>query len=259
MPRTATVNYHVHSRARQAFHIDAGGVVGKIVSPELVPCSVPVRDVRADEAQVSFIKDSVAFSHAPTRVSSFANGTDWRGAYDRELTELLIREVGAQEVLIFDHTVRIDDPDSDRKPARNVHSDYSQEGAEQRLVDIIGGDEATEWAKGHYAFINVWRPVEHPINSAPLGFVRPSSVRDQDWILIDLIYPDRRGHIMGLVANTDHEWLYRSKMTPDEVAYFNIYDNRGRPSIGHSALDMVEDETVTTIRQSVESRTLVRY
>jgi len=167
--------------------------------------------------------------------------------------------LGAKEVVVFDHTVRVDDPNSDRKPARNVHSDYSTEGAETRLVDILGHDRAKAWAEGHYAFINVWRPVGAPINSAPMGFVRPSTVRAEDWILIDLIYPDRRGHIMGLAANDAHEWVYRSRMTPDEVAMFNIYDNRGLASVGHSAIDLVEDASITRVRQSIESRTLVRY
>ena len=76
---------------------------------------------------------------------------------------------------------------------------------------------------------------------------------------LDLIYPDRTGQIMGLAGNPAHEWLYQSRMTPDEIALFNIYDNRGLPSIAHSALDLVEDPKVTTIRQSIESRTLVRY
>ena len=48
-------------------------------------------------------------------------------------------------------------------------------------------------------------------------------------------------------------------MMPDEVAIFNIYDNRGRPSVAHSALDMIEDPNVTTPRKSIESRTLIRY
>ncbi len=258
MSRVATVNYHVHSPERQAFHIDAGGVVGKLIAPELVARDVPVRDVRSGEAVTSFTNDSVAFLHRPTSVTSFTNGGAWRDIYDQELKALLIQALDAQEVVIFDHTVRVDDPSSDRKPARNVHSDYSQEGAESRLIDILGPDDAAIWADGHYSFINVWRPIDSPINSAPLGFVRPSSVEDTDWILIDLIYPDRVGHIMGLAANERHEWLYQAKMTPDEVAFFNIYDNRGLPSIGHSALDMVEDNTVHSIRKSIESRTLVR-
>ena len=258
MTRTGTVNYHVHKPERQAFHIDAGGVVGNLISPELAATEVPVRDVRKGEARVSFQADSVAFRHFPTNVTSFA-GEAWEATYDRELTELLTRELGAKEVVLFDHTVRIDDPNSDRRPARNVHSDYSQEGAEKRLVDLIGPDRAVEWSEGHYAFINVWRPIDNPINSAPLGFIRPASIPEEDWILIDLIYPDRLGHIMGIAANDDHEWVYQSKMTPDEVAFFNIYDNCGLASIGHSAIDLVEDETITRIRKSIESRTLVRY
>ncbi|WP_420861653.1 CmcJ/NvfI family oxidoreductase [Algirhabdus cladophorae] len=135
----------------------------------------------------------------------------------------------------------------------------SVDGAKQRLIDILGPEQATEWSNGHYAFINVWRPVGDVINSAPLGFILPSSVAEDDWILLDLIYPDRKGQILGLAANPDHEWVYMSKMTPHDVAYFNIFDNRGRASIGHSALDMVEDPNISTIRKSIESRTLVRY
>lgn len=259
MHRHGHVNYHVHKPQRQAFHIDANGTVGNLISPELAKTQIALNDVRSDAVSASFLHDSVAFAQAPTRVHSFAEGADWQTTYDAELTRFLNHEIGAKEVIVFDHTVRTDDPHSGRKPARNVHSDYSPDGAKQRLRDILGPDKAADWAKGHYAFINVWRPVGNPINSAPLGFLRPSSVPKDDWLLLDLIYPDRKGQIMGIVGNPAHEWIYQSKMTPDEVAYFNIYDNQGLPSIAHSAVDLVEDDTIKTIRQSIESRTLVRY
>lgn len=259
MPQTAVVNYHVHADHRQAFHIDAGGVTGQIISPELVATDVEVLDARIAVAGTVFEEDSLGFAVFPTSVHAFDDSQDWKGAYDAELVQLLSGELDAKDVIVFDHTIRIDDPKSERKPARNVHSDYSLQGAKQRLVDILGADKAAEWSAGHYAFINVWRPVGDPINSAPLGFICPSSVSAEDWILLDLIYPDRKGQIMGLAANPKHQWIYMSKMTPDEVAYFNIFDNAGRPSIGHSALDMVEDPNVHTIRKSIESRTLVRY
>ena len=258
MTNTATVNYHVHKPFRQAFKLDAGGIEGNLISPELAETTVPLLDVRAGDVAPHFNDVSVGFATAPSAVTSFADTGDWQATYDAELTDLLQAEVAAKEVVIFDHTVRVDDPNATRKPARNVHSDYSQQGAEQRLIDILGPEKAAEWAEGHFAFINVWRPVANPINSAPLGFVLPDSVSEDDWLLLDLIYPDRKGQIMGLVANPNHRWVYQSKMTPDEVAYFNIYDNRGRASIAHSALDRVEDPSVTTIRQSIESRTLVR-
>lgn len=258
MAQIATVNYHVHKPDRQAFMIDAGGIVGNLIAPELAPTQVAVRDTRQLEAGVSFHKNSVGFTTFPTLVPSFA-GNDWQDAYDAELTKLLRTEINAQEVIVFDHTLRVDDPDADRAPARNVHSDYSVEGAEKRLIDILGADKAAEWSKGHFAFVNVWRPIGAPINSAPLGFIHPASVADQDWILLDLIYPTRKGQIMGIAANPHHDWLYMSKMTPNEVAFFNIFDNRGLSSIAHSALDMIEDPNIHTVRHSIESRTLVRY
>lgn len=258
MIQFGTVNYHVYKSERQAFEIDAGGVVGRLLSPELRETEISVRDLRAGEAQAMFDTDSVSIKSSPSAVSDFAQ-EGWQEIYDAELIALLKNEVSAKEVVIFDHTIRKDDPNSDRKPARNVHSDYSPEGAQKRLIDILGAERGAEWAEGNYAFINVWRPVEASINSAPLGFVRPSSVKEEDWILIDLIYPDRRGHIMGLAASADHEWLYQSKMTPEEVAIFNIYDSGGLPSIGHSAIDLVEDPSINRMRKSIESRTLVRY
>ena len=259
MTQTATVNYHVHKPQLQAFELDAGGIVGNLISPELAPTPVNVLDERTQPIKAQFETDSVGFTSFPTSVDDFADDGTWKPNYGAELTALLGDEVGAKEVIVFDHTVRVDDPDAARKPARNVHSDYSPDGAEQRLIDILGADKAAQWRAGRYAFINVWRPVEAVINSAPLGFITPSSVADEDWILLDLIYPNRKGQILGLAANPDHRWIYMSKMTPDEVAYFNIYDNQGRPSIGHSALDMVEDPSLNTVRKSIESRTLVRY
>ena len=258
MTRMAKVNYHVHASERQAYQIDPGGVEGKIISPEHAVTDVALTDARCG-AGVTFAHDSVQFLDAPSAVQAFDTGETLKDTYDHELTELLSREIGAKEVIVFDHTVRIDDPDAKRKPARNVHSDYSPDGAHQRLIDVLGAERAAHWSAGHYGFINIWRPIRHPINSAPLGFVRPSSVAAEDWLLLDLIYPDRRGHIMGLAANPNHEWIYQSRMTPDEVAFFNIYDNQGKASVAHSALDMIEDSTITTQRESIESRTLVRY
>lgn len=258
MQSTGIVNYHVHKAERQAFELDASGIAGNLISPELAPTRVSLTDMRKAERSTEFKRDAVEFARAPSRVEDFS-GSGWQEVYDAELKRLLSDKLDVQEIVVFDHTVRVDDPEATRKPARNVHSDNSEYGARQRLIDLLGHHRAQEWSNGHYAFINTWRPVDHPINSAPLGFVRPSSVDPDDWILLDLIYPDRIGQIMGLVGNRNHEWVYLSKMTPNEIAIFNIYDNQGLPSIAHSALDMIEDPEITTMRKSIESRTLVCY
>lgn len=258
MAQHATVNYHVHKPERQAFELDAGGIAGNLISPELAPTQIHVSDAR-NGASPRFAQDAVEFAALPTAVTGFGEDRAWEDTYNAELTAFLKGRLQAKEVILFDHTVRVDDPSATRKPARNVHSDYSIDGAQQRLIDLIGADAAQDWEQGHYAFINIWRPIAHPINSAPLGFVRPSSVAAEDWLLLDLVYPDRMGQIMGLVGNARHEWVYQSRMTPDEIVFFNIYDNQGLPSVAHSALDMIEDPNIKTIRKSIESRTLVRY
>ncbi len=258
MTTTATVNYHIHKPERQAFELDAGGIVGNLVSPELVATTVRVQDMRSSRMNPSFEQLSVEFAEFQTEVDVLRDELAWQSAYDADIQRFLKSRLDIDEVIVFDHTMRIDDEKSERKPARNVHSDYSIEGAQQRLIDLLGEAQATEWAAGHYAFINVWRPVEKVVSS-PLGFILPDSVDDQDWILLDLIYPDRQGQILGVAANPAHQWIYQSNMTPNEVAFFNIFDNRGTPCIAHSALDMPDDAKKNAVRKSIESRTLVRY
>jgi len=259
MQNTATVNYHIASSEPQAFYIDADGETGKLLSPELVPTQVRVQDLGDGEVSVDFVRDSVSFVRNTSSVRDFGGSDDWQKTYDEELKQLLRQQLGAEEVVIFDHTVRTDDPESERQPARNVHSDYSPSGAHQRLKDILGHQRASEWETGHFGFVNIWRPIRCTIQSTPLGFVLPRSLGPKDWVPIELIYPNRTGQIMGLIPNESHEWVYLSKMTPEDVAIFNIYDNRGLASIAHSALDMAGGGNARAPRMSIESRTLVKY
>jgi hypothetical protein len=260
MSANATVNYHIRSSEPQAFRFDVDGIVGNLISPELVETDIHVRDLRGDTNTVSFDTDGIQFRTNKTQVEDFTSDQAlWRDLYDDELEALLKDKMSAKDVIVFDHTVRIDDQNAERKPARNVHNDYSQKGAEQRLIDLVGEEKASEYRGGHYAFVNIWRPVKHTIKTSPLGFVRPSSMTAEDWMTIELIYPDRLGQILGVAANDEHDWFYLSEMTPDEVAVFNIYDNQGRPHLAHCALDMQELADITAPRMSIESRTLVRY
>jgi len=260
MSMQAIVNYHIKSDEKQVFEFDVDGIIGNLVSPELVPTEVGVRDLRDGELKLSFLNDGITFENHVSQISKFDAPSKWVENYDKELTSLLKTKLGAKEVIVFDHTVRIDNPNADRKPARNVHNDYSIQGASQRLIDLVGQEKAAEFNNGHFGFVNVWRPIEQVITTSPLGFIRPSSIKPEDWVTIELIYPNRVGQILGVAENRDHEWFYMSKMSPSEVAIFNIYDNKAIPCLGHSALDMIENEGAKhTIRKSIESRTLVRY
>jgi hypothetical protein len=255
----ANVNYHVKKSISQAFEFDVNGIVGNLVAPELEPSAVQVTDLRHGEQQPDFHRDGIEFIETPSQVADFDNGDDWQAVLNRELTELLQSRIGATEVIVFDHTVRIDDPQAPRRPARNVHIDYSQASAEQRLIDLVGEDVARSYHKTGFGFVNAWRPIQRVITSSPLGFIRATSIEQDDLMAIGLVYPDRLGEIVGVAANPSHQWFYRSAMDPDEVVIFNLYDNHGRPRMAHSALDLPGDAHATVPRMSIESRTLVKY
>jgi len=255
----ASVNYHVKKPTPQAFEFDVDGIIGNLISPELVTTEVTVADLRDANFKPNFQRDGIEFIEHASRVKSFKNGGDWTETYEQELKELLKSRIGAKEVIVFDHTVRIDDPDAARRPARNVHNDYNKAGAKQRLIDLVGEERAEIFSESGYGFVNVWRPVANTIKSSPLGFIRPTSMKPDDWMDIDLIYPDRLGQILGVAANDGHDWFFKSHMTPDEAVIFNIYDSEGRPHLAHSALDLPSDVHASIPRKSIESRTLIRY
>jgi hypothetical protein len=258
----AMVNYHVTSLHEQAFRFDVDGIEGNLVAPELNKVQVHVKDLR-DNFPLSFAHDGIAFKRSPTGIQNFTQA-GWRAKYEKEISHLLSESIAAKDVIIFDHTVRIDDIDASRKPARNVHNDYSSVSANQRLIDLVGKEEAASFSRGHFAFVNVWRPIESVVKSSPLGFIQPNSVKAEDWLDIELIYPDRRGQILGLLHNPKHEWFYISDMTPEEVIIFNIYDNKGRAHLAHSALDGLSEKhssagAQNAPRKSIETRTLIRF
>lgn len=256
---TATVNYHVRSSYPQAFHFDKGGDVGKLVSPELLSTQIQVQDIRSGDLTVNFEQNGITFENHTSQIVNFSKTTRWQETYNNEVTALLSEKIGATDVIIFDHTVRRDSENAIRRPARNVHNDYSPEGAKQRLVNLVGAKRASEISKGRYAFVNLWRPIESPIKTVPLGFIHPDSVNPDDWLEIALVYPDRQGQILGVTANHQHHWFYMSQMTPQDVVIFNVYDNQGKPYLAHGAMDLGNETDVTQPRISLETRTLIRF
>ncbi|CUH46559.1 hypothetical protein [Ruegeria atlantica] len=84
MTRTALVNYHVHKSYRQAFELDAGGVAGNLISPELAATSVVLSDNRTTTSPVSFASDAVEIVSLETQVRDFA-GDSWEPVYDTEI------------------------------------------------------------------------------------------------------------------------------------------------------------------------------
>ncbi|MEM6957660.1 MAG: CmcJ/NvfI family oxidoreductase [Myxococcota bacterium] len=258
MERTdAIIHYHSPADREPAIYVDAGGVPGRLLFPALEARRVTLRNARLASSAVNFERDGLAFVHSPTAVADLRDEAQ-RAAYGHELEALLKAQTQALEVVVFDHTVRTEG-EGERPPARHAHNDYNAVSAAQRLLDVLGEERAQAWKEGHYGIVNVWRPIGATVERAPLAFVRPESVRHEDWVNVDIVYPDRRGHVTGLLPSTAHEWVFWPRMTPDEVAIFRVADSAGKPPVAHSAVDPSDVAPGAPTRVSLESRVLVRY
>lgn len=251
----AEIYYHINDNIKQKIIVDADKVGGKILFPELIKKRVEVSDARNSEEAPLFFKDSFEFLDYPSKVTSFGEN-DFKRVYDYELENLLKEKLDAKEVIVFDHTIR-EDNSSVRPPARHAHVDYTKKSAEEQISKYINKDDQLHWFKGHFAILNVWRPIQNKVQSAPLGFILPSSISGDELIEIDLVYPGRMGEVLGALFNDNHRWVYLSEMKPSEIVLFNMFDNQGKKPVVHSAFD-IEGPKKESVRKSIESRILVR-
>jgi hypothetical protein len=142
-----------------------------------------------------------------------------------------------------------------------VHVDYTEQSGPQRVKDLLGEEEAARLAAGGARIIqiNVWRPIRGPVERSPLALADAASVRAEDLIATDQVFPDRVGEIYHLAYHPGQRWYYAPLITPDEVLLIKGYDSltdRARFT-PHGAFDLPGTPEGAPPRESIEVRTLV--
>lgn len=220
-----------------------------------------VRDFTLDGA-------GFALRHSETAVADLYDDRAVEGAYYDEIRDLLALELGASHVEIFDATRRSDAPsgaankDGARGPAARIHVDYSEKSGLTRARDVLGADrvDALLGRGSRIAQINVWRPIRGPVLRSPLALADARTVRPQDLVATDQVFPDRIGEIYHLAHHPDQRWFYAPEMTRDEILLIKGWDSLddGRARFTpHSAFSLPDEASVTTPRESIEVRTFV--
>ena len=117
------------------------------------------------------------------------------------------------------------------------------------------------WLKdgGNFGIVNVWRPLDYPVEKDPLGFIDPKTSTLEDTHVLRIGNEGRVGIILGVEKREQHKWLVLDKMDPDMVWIFNQFDSRGMMGVGHSAVNLMDIDTTARKRRSIECRILVRY
>jgi hypothetical protein len=262
---TAELNYLAPTTSRPrtfTFEPPAGEPQTNVV-PE--PHTLPVYDARSIADSISLDREGFALVRQRSAVRDFYNDAEVRSTYYPEAERLIKEATGADRVFIFDHTVRkrvagaADRGGGPRQPAWRVHVDHTAKSGPQRVRDLIP-DEADALLKGRVQIINLWRPIRGPLQDAPLAVCDARTVKFDELVGSDLVYPDRVGETYSVKYNPEHRWFYVPEMTADEILLLKCFDSKtdGRARFApHSAFVDPTTPANAAPRESIELRTLV--
>ncbi len=264
----ASLNFIVRQDEKPVFHSSAlTGGEAKLFF-EIEDHGVAIADMRPIADGLSIDHEGFALRRHQTAAADLYDDDQVTQVYYPEIEALLTRELGASRVVVFDATRRSDskegapNPDGLRGPAGNVHVDYTVKSGPQRVKDILGEAEAARLAESgaRIVQVNVWRPIRGPVERSPLALADASTVRPEDLVATDQVFPDRVGEIYYLAYNPWQRWYYAPDMTPDEVLLIKGWDSLddGRARFTpHSAFALPDTPKDAPPRESIEVRALV--
>src|SRR5438132_5276078 len=190
------------------------------VSGEHAVRQMTIRDGRPLADEFDLEVTGFEFVEHKTRVRDFFDSEELKRVYYPEVEALVKKVSGAARVVVFDHTLRSGDEAEReaklvREPVLYVHNDYTEWSGPQRVRELLP-DEADELLQGRFAIIQVWRAINHPIQSNPLAIADARSLAPKDLIRAERRYPHRVGETYRIGYNLDHCWFYFPRMRRDE-------------------------------------------
>lgn len=232
-----------------------------------VDVEVPITDVRGHETEYTLDKDAFqVVSNLPESAEKeFVDDESIKTNYYPEVEKLILDHVpGSNKVFIFDHTIRRSTPNAHRAPVTRVHIDQTKKSAKMR-VELHLPDEAEKLLQGRYRIINIWRPLNGPVQAHPLGFASSATLRDEDLIPVEHRYPTRTGETAGIRYNESQKWHYLSGMRNDERLFLECFDNEALKEgtkvqggrVPHTAFWDERTPEGAVGRESIEVRALV--
>jgi len=216
--------------------------------------------------QLDLEREGFIFVDHETKMKNFYDEQEVRSVYYKETEDLVKKSSGARRVLVFDHTLRSADTATREEkqisgPVRNAHNDYTEWSGPQRVRDLLPA-EAEELLKRRFAVVQVWRPINKPVEREPLAIADARSIGTRELIGSSRVYPDRVGEVYHIIHNPEHRWYYFPHMQRNEAMVFKCYDSMkdGRARwTAHCAFDDPNSPPDAPPRESIEMRTLAFF
>jgi hypothetical protein len=263
----ASFNYVVPTGQPAVRYIDWPEMEHNAVPPQYEAREMVVHDGRPLRHTFDLDTHGFAFVDHHTNVRDFTDEAERRRVYDPEVQALIQKHSGASHVIVFDHTIRITDDESERvsgaRPTvKGVHNDYTEDAAPRRLREVVGDEEAERRLKKRWAIIQVWRPIRGTVLIDPLGICDGRSIPQKGFIRVERRYKYRTGEVYHIAHDPNHVWYYFPRMTRNEALIFKVFDSDAtKPSrfTAHSAFDDPNTPTDAPPRESIETRTFAFF
>ncbi len=234
------------------------------------PREMTVHDGWDRAADFSLDREGFAFRdfHAP--FEQWDDDLAIQAQFYGPVTEFVRHQVGAQRVIVFDHTIRArinegqatsEHSTSRRAPVTIVHCDYTPSSGPLRVRQLLA-EEADALLRRRVAFYNFWKPLRRTVEERPLAMCDATVATAEDFITMKLRYRERDGEIFVMRHSPRHRWWYFPRMTPDHAILLKTYDSEtdGRARfLGHSAFDDPETPPDAAMRESIEIRTIAFF
>lgn len=227
-----------------------------------------IRNARHLATAVGLEQTGFELMACPSRVSDFSDVVEVKSQYYAEVCDTALALTEGRQAVVFDHTIRRREEGkaalgfgrrgdgSNPSAVGRVHNDYSEVSGQRRLRTVMG-DSSNDRP---FMILNFWRPIVHAAVDTPLAVCDARSFPKRDWVVTDIIYPDRVGEIYLGAYSEAHTWFYFPSMQTDEVLVFKSFDSRRDCPVRmtpHCAFDDPTAADDVPPRQSIETRVLV--
>ena len=191
---------------------------------------IVVHDARPIADQINLDGEGYMLVNHETAVEDFLDDAEVRRVYYPEMELLVAQAVGAAKVIVFDHTIRLQDEAARvarevRGPVNGVHNDFTVDSARHRVRDLLPADEAEARLQKRFGSINIWRPLREPVQNRHLVICGYGDMDDANLIASERHYGDRIGGVYRLTYNPAQRWHYFPDMMCNEVILLKCFDS----------------------------------
>ncbi|KAI9846971.1 MAG: hypothetical protein M1837_003327 [Sclerophora amabilis] len=251
--------------------IEAGAMQTNVKS---VKCAVSLLDIRGYEQHFSLDVNGFELIRHKADFNEWCNGPQVVRDVYPEIANLLKRRLGKEvRIVVFDHTLRRsathgipagtqqeqhDGTGNYAPPSRVAHVDQTYEATvEQIRLDF--GSEADKILSGRFRIINIWRPLQSPVQQHPL-ILCDYRTAQQDAIPCDLLYPHTVTELSVFRYSDEQRWYFMDNQTSEELWLLKIMDSESRRDstiaeyAAHTSFFREDPLGILAPRESIEFR-----